>query len=59
MKLKTDNLSCPKIGPGYIKDGEKHKMINTTINAEVFPPFKVSRINGCDSSISRPLITIR
>ena len=23
-KLKTDNLCCPTIGPGYIKDGEKH-----------------------------------
>ena len=22
MKLKTDNLCCPRIGPGYIKDGK-------------------------------------
>ncbi len=25
MKLKTDNLCCPKIGPGYIQDGDKHQ----------------------------------
>ncbi len=23
FELKTDNLHCPRIGPGYIKDGDK------------------------------------
>ena len=24
LKLKTDNLCCPRIGPGYIKDGDTY-----------------------------------
>ncbi len=26
-KLKTDNLSCPGIGPGCIKDGDKRNQL--------------------------------
>ncbi len=31
-ELKTENICCPRIGPCYIKDGEKHRCITLLIS---------------------------
>ncbi len=32
--MKIEDLCCPRIGPGYIKDGDKHNLFPQTMFPE-------------------------
>ena len=34
-ELKTDYLHCPKIGLGYIKDGDKHIVMKCRVKRKI------------------------